>query len=159
MQSENIIDLSGDEPKEEKVIYFTNDPVIKQEFPPGSLVKISVLSIIKNPSKYNCAPDFYAIVAKPKNEHPSHIPLPEDKTCAIIGVVGFKNWTDKRRQNVIVKIMNNSELTLILGPGQTLEGISMKLSKKSLNSSCGRRRGRCCESRKTYAMGVVRRIV
>ena len=94
------------------------------------MVKLSETSIIKNRFKHNYAPDFYTIVANPNDGLPSHMPLPEDKTCTIIDLAGFKKWTDKHRQNAIVKIIKNSELTLILRPGQTFERISMNLSEK-----------------------------
>ena len=122
-------------------------------------MKLSGNSIIKHRSKHNYTPDFYAIVANPDDELPSHIPLPDDKTCAIIGVAGYKNWTDKHRQNVIVKILENSELTLILRPGQILERISIKLSKKLSYSSCQQRIDGCYAFLITHVVDVATKTV
>ena len=105
-------------------------PVVKLEFPLGYMVKLKASSILKKGKHYDEIEDFYAAVTNPNKELPVHFPLPENKICLHIGVAGFKEWVDKTRQNVMTKIVNNNELTMIASGGRILEGVPMVLTEK-----------------------------
>ena len=127
-----IIDLTEDTEDETTPLTVTSkkDPVIKVEFPPGSMVKLKAKTILNKRNRYDEIDDFYAVVADPDKELPVHLHLPADKTCVYIAVAGFKEWVDKTRQNVITKIVYNSDLTMIVRAGQTLQGVPMELTEK-----------------------------
>jgi hypothetical protein len=127
-----IIDLTQDTEDETTPLKVASkkDPVIKIEFPPGSMVKLKAKLIRNKRNRYDEIDDFYAVVADPDKELPVHLHLPADKACVYIGVAGFKEWVDKTRQNVITKIVNNSDLTMIFRAGQTLQGVPMELTEK-----------------------------
>ena len=128
----SIIDLTEDSDDQ----YSTSPPITKKEptvkieFPPGSMVKLRAITILNKRNRYDHIEDFYAVVADPEKELPVHLELPPDKTCVYIGVAGFKEWVDKRRQNVITKIVHNRDLTMIVRAGRTLEGVPMGLTEK-----------------------------
>ena len=82
-----IIDLTQDTEDESTPVKHSSkkDPVIKIEFPPGSMVKLKARTILNKRNRYDEIDDFYAVVADPDKELPVHLYLPADKTCVYIG--------------------------------------------------------------------------